>query len=151
MVLRSVDVRAAERQQLLSARKALLGGAEALAYDATEVMVDHVLLGLDYVRESRSFPRSSLSRGLDEEDRRVRRHHMAVLDVELGLAGPAGVVAGRDGPAGWMTVSDGGAGRPNVLSKTARSWPTVGEPNESTMMIVWPFPSIPSSNSGPSS
>ena len=43
---------------------------------------------------------------------------MAVLDVELGLPGPAGVIARRDSPAGWMTVSEGGAGRPNVLSNT---------------------------------
>ncbi len=72
---------------------------------------------------------------------------MRVLDVELGLAGPAFPVAvgavRSDLASGWMTFSDGGAGRPAALSKIARSLATVGEPYESTMTIVWPLPVIP--------
>ena len=47
------------------------------------------------------------------------------------------------GPAGWMTFSDGGAGRPAARSNRRRSRWTVGDPNESTMMIVCPRPVIP--------
>jgi len=43
----------------------------------------------------------------------------------------------------------GGAGRLKALSKMVRSWPIVGEPNESTMTIVCPLPSVPALNNGP--
>jgi hypothetical protein len=47
-----------------------------------------------------------------------------------------------------MIFNDGGAGRPKVLSKTCRSCRMVGEPNESTITIVWPLPVTPCLNSG---
>ncbi len=46
-------------------------------------------------------------------------------------AQPSRLEVGRyfgTGPAGWITFSDGGLGRWKVLSNTARSWPTVGDP-----------------------
>ena len=52
------------------------------------------------------------------------------------------------GPAGWMILKDGGAGRLNVASKVARSDWIVGDPNESTITMVWPLPVIPLLNSG---
>jgi len=55
---------------------------------------------------------------------------------------------GGTAPAGWMTLSDGGAGRPKVWSKTFRSFWIVGEPNESTMTMVWPRPVTPRWYSG---
>ena len=54
-------------------------------------------------------------------------------------------------PVGAMIVNDGGAGSPNCLSKTARSCLIVGEPNESTITIVSPWPVMPRSYSGPRS
>jgi hypothetical protein len=42
-----------------------------------------------------------------------------------------------------MILKLGGAGRPYAWSKTARSLAIVGDPNESTMTIVWPCPSMP--------
>ncbi len=45
--------------------------------------------------------------------------------------------------AGWMTASAGGAGSRKAASNTRRSWRTVGEPKESTMMMVCPLPVIP--------
>ena len=51
-------------------------------------------------------------------------------------------------PAGWMTLSDGGAGRLNWASKVARSDWIVGDPNESTITMVWPAPVIPWLNRG---
>jgi hypothetical protein len=47
------------------------------------------------------------------------------------------------GPAGAMILRLGGSGSPNVWSKTWRSLTIVGEPNESTMAIVSPRPSMP--------
>ena len=61
-------------------------------------------------------------------------------------AQPSRLLVGRYGgtlPAGWITFSDGGSGRPVARSKTFRSCRTVGEPNESTMTIVWPLPVMP--------
>ncbi len=58
---------------------------------------------------------------------------------------------GGTAPAGWITVKEGGAGRLKALSKMVRSWPIVGEPNESTMTIVCPLPSVPALNNGPRS
>ena len=55
---------------------------------------------------------------------------------------------GGTGPVGWITFSDGGAGRPNSWSKYARSCSMDGEPNGSTMTIVWPRPSMPRRSSG---
>ncbi len=95
MVLRRIDVGGPEREQLLGAREGLFRGAETLAYDPAEVMLDHVLLGLDYGRET-GLPLCLRIRGLHEQDRRTWSHHMAVLHVELGLACPACVIAGRD-------------------------------------------------------
>jgi hypothetical protein len=46
-------------------------------------------------------------------------------------------------PAGVMILNDGGAGSLNCRSKTARSFLIVGEPNESTIAIVWPLPVMP--------
>ncbi len=51
-------------------------------------------------------------------------------------------------PAGWMMLKDGGAGRPNSASKVARSALIVGDPNESTITMVWPLPVIPVLNRG---
>ncbi len=48
-----------------------------------------------------------------------------------------------------MIRSDGGAGSPKAESKPARSAAMVGEPNESTMTMVWPAPSMPRARSGP--
>ena len=58
---------------------------------------------------------------------------------------------GGTGPAGWMILKDGGAGSPNCASKVARSDWIVGDPNESTITIVWPLPVIPRLNRGCSS
>src|SRR6267143_4387846 len=44
-------------------------------------------------------------------------------------------------PVGHRIVKEGGAAMPKVLSKTVRSFWTVGLPNASTMSIVWPVPS----------
>ena len=51
-------------------------------------------------------------------------------------------------PAGWMILKDGGAGRLYWASKVARSAWIVGEPNESTITMVWPLPVIPLLNRG---
>ena len=58
---------------------------------------------------------------------------------------------GGTGPAGWKTFRLGGSGRPTPRSKACRSCAIVGEPNESTITIVEPRPSIPEANSGPRS
>src|ERR1700730_9006981 len=47
-----------------------------------------------------------------------------------------------------MIFRDGGAGRLYWASKTARSALIVGDPNESTITMVWPAPVIPALNRG---
>src|ERR1700684_3183158 len=47
---------------------------------------------------------------------------------------------GGTAAAGRMIGKDGGAGSPNCPSKVARSLTIVGEPKESTMTIVAPWP-----------
>ena len=47
-----------------------------------------------------------------------------------------------------MILKEGGAGRLYWASKVARSAWIVGEPNESTITMVWPLPVIPRLNRG---
>ena len=52
------------------------------------------------------------------------------------------------GPSGVMMSNEGGAGRPYSWSKLCRSCWIVGDPNASTMTIVFPAPVSPARYSG---
>ena len=63
-------------------------------------------------------------------------------DVSIAQLTMVGLFGSNGGtlPTGWSTVNCGGGGRWNELSKVARSLLIVGEPNESTRMMVFPCP-----------
>ncbi len=77
------------------AGKGLLGGAEALADHVAQVVVEHVLLGRDDLREA-VHALGLRDRRLDQQDVRPRSDRVGPLHVQRGLAGPADHVrAGR--------------------------------------------------------
>ena len=91
MVPECVDVRAPQVEERLSVGECLLRRAEALADDVSEVMIDHIVLGLDDLRETgRSL--GLRHRRLDQKDVRSGRHRVGVLDVERRLDPPVGLV-----------------------------------------------------------
>jgi hypothetical protein len=82
---------------------------------------------------------------------RARGVPLGELDgVVAAMSGSSAFHSGIFPGSGAMIFNDG-AGSLNCLSKTAGSFLIVGEPNESTITIVSPLPSIPRLNSGPSS
>src|SRR5580658_3001004 len=83
------------------------------------MMLDHVLLGLDYRRES-GLSLGFRIRSLHEQYRRTGCHDMAVLHVELGLAGPACVIAGRDGSVRLDDREPGGSRQAEGLVEHAQ-------------------------------
>ncbi len=82
-----VEVRAAQRLDGLLGREGLLGRAEALADHVTDVVVDHVLLGLDDLREAGDALGLG-DRRLDQDDVGPGRDRVGVLDVQGGFPGP---------------------------------------------------------------
>ena len=81
-----VDVRVAKPQHVRPAREVLLGEAEALADDVAQVVLDHVVLGRDHLREAAAGG-GLLGRRLDQQDVRARGHGVCPLHVQRGLAG----------------------------------------------------------------
>ncbi len=96
-----VEVGGAQVQQRLRRREGLLGGAEALADHAAQVVVDHVLLRRHDLGEACG-PFVLRGRGLYQQDGGTGRHRVGVLHVECRLPGPPLAIGirriGRDFP-----------------------------------------------------
>ena len=71
-----------------AAGEGLLGGAEALADHVAEVVLEHVLLGRDDLREA-VHALGLRHRGLDQQDAGARCDRVRVLHVQRGLPRPA--------------------------------------------------------------
>ena len=109
-----VQVRAAQRHDRRGVRERLLGRAEALTDHVTEVMVNHVVLGPDNLREP-------VTPSVSETG--VSTSRMFAPGAIVWDASTSSVVSpaqpsksefsvGRDRPGRWMIVNEGGAGSP---------------------------------------
>ena len=89
-----VQVGGPQREQAPRTGETQLAGAETLADDPAQVVVDDVGLRPDDGREAGT-ALVLRRRSLDQQDAGARRDRVGVLDVEVGLARPAGAIGRR--------------------------------------------------------